>query len=283
MRKSIIALFLLMSAPFCWAINPGVPPEGENHTMLFADSTRTGIPFSKDPHVVSFYGKYLMYYSVPPKGDSGWGIGIAESRDLVHWQSIGILSPAADYEAKGLCAPSALLRNDTIHLFYQTYGNGKKDAICHAWSVDGVHFTRNTTNPIFAPKAGDWNCGRAIDAEVVFVKGKYFLYYATRTPDFEKQIVGVATAPVSTNFNRETWTEACDRAILVPEWAWEETCIEAPSVVEMDGTLYMFYAGAYNNRPQQVGLATSQDGIHWKKASNKPFFDEWRSGYVELL
>ena len=186
MRKSIIALLLLMSAPFCWAINPGVPPEGENHTMLFADSTRTGIPFSKDPHVVSFYGKYLMYYSVPPKGDSGWGIGIAESRDLVHWQSIGILSPAADYEAKGLCAPSALLRNDTIHLFYQTYGNGKKDAICHAWSVDGVHFTRNTTNPIFAPKAGDWNCGRAIDAEVVFVKGKYFLYYATRTPDFEK-------------------------------------------------------------------------------------------------
>ena len=181
------------------------------------------------------------------------------------------MSPAADYEAKGLCAPGALVRNDTIHLFYQTYGNDKKDAICHAWSVDGVNFTRNATNPIFAPKAGDWNCGRAIDAEVIFAKGKYFLYYATRTPDYVKQIVGVATAPAGTNFNRETWTEACDRAILVPEWPWEETCIEAPSVVEMNGTLYMFYAGAYNNRPQQIGLATSTDGIHWRKVSNKPF------------
>ena len=212
-----------------------------------------------------------MYYSVPPKGNSGWGIGMAESTDLTQWKPIGSLSPAADYEAKGLCAPGALVRNDTIHLFYQTYGNDKKDAICHAWSVDGVNFTRNATNPIFAPKAGDWNCGRAIDAEVIFAKGKYFLYYATRTPDYVKQIVGVATAPAGTNFNRETWTEACDRAILVPEWPWEETCIEAPSVVEMNGTLYMFYAGAYNNRPQQIGLATSTDGIHWRKVSNKPF------------
>lgn len=226
-----------------WAIKYNVLPKHQDSPMLFADTTRTGRPFSKDPHVIPFHGKYLMYYSVPPKGNSGWGIGIAESTDLTQWKPIGSLSPAADYEAKGLCAPGALVRNDTIHLFYQTYGNDKKDAICHAWSVDGVNFTRNATNPIFAPKAGDWNCGRAIDAEVIFAKGKYFLYYATRTPDYVKQIVGVATAPAGTNFNRETWTEACDRAILVPEWPWEETCIEAPSVVEMNGTLYMFYAG----------------------------------------
>lgn len=249
-----------------WAIKYNVLPKHQDSPMLFADTTRTGRPFSKDPHVIPFHGKYLMYYSVPPKGNSGWGIGIAESTDLTQWKPIGSLSPAADYEAKGLCAPGALVRNDTIHLFYQTYGNDKKDAICHAWSVDGVNFTRNATNPIFAPKAGDWNCGRAIDAEVIFAKGKYFLYYATRTPDYVKQIVGVATAPAGTNFNRETWTEACDRAILVPEWPWEETCIEAPSVVEMNGTLYMFYAGAYNNRPQQIGLATSTDGIHWEES-----------------
>ena len=254
-----------------WAIKHNVLPKHLDSPMLFADTTRTGWPFSKDPHVIPFHGKYLMYYSVPPKGNSGWGIGIAESTDLTQWKPIGSLSPAAGYEAKGMCAPGALVRNDTIHLFYQTYGNGKKDAICHAWSVDGVNFTRNATNPIFAPKEGEWNCGRAIDAEVIFTKGKYFLYYATRTPDFVKQIIGVATAPAGTNFNRETWTEACDRAILVPEWPWEETCIEAPSVVEMDGTLYMFYAGAYNNRPQQIGLATSTDGIHWEKVSNKPF------------
>ena len=49
-------------------------------------------------------------------------------------------------------------------------------------------------------------------------------------------------------------------------------------MVEMDGTLYMFYAGAYNNRPQQIGLAISTDGIHWKKVSNKPFLSNGDPG-----
>ena len=240
-------------------------------SMRFGDTSRTGVPFSKDPHVISFHGKYLMYYSIPPKDNLGWGIGVAESENLHKWERKGEVSPMADYEAKGLCAPCALVRNDTVHLFYQTYGNGKKDAICHAWSVDGVNFTRNRTNPIFAPKAGEWNCGRAIDAEVVFANGKYYMYYATRTPDYVKQIIGVATASEGTDFNREAWTEACDKAILIPEYPWEETCVEGPSVVQMDGELYMFYAGAYNNRPQQIGVARSKDGIHWEKIGNKPF------------
>jgi hypothetical protein len=33
--------------------------------MYFGDTVRTGVPFSKDPHVIWFQGKYLMYYSVP--------------------------------------------------------------------------------------------------------------------------------------------------------------------------------------------------------------------------
>ena len=34
---------------------------------------------------------------------------------------------------------------------------------------------------------------------------------------------------------------------------------------------HLLYAGAYNNRPQQIGVAKSSDGIHWTKLSNKPF------------
>ena len=42
-------------------------------------------------------------------------------------------------------------------------------------------------------------------------------------------------------------------------------------MIGLGGRYYMFYAGAYNNRPQQVGVAVSDDGIHWTKMSNKPF------------
>ena len=52
--------------------------------MMYGDTSRIGMPFSKDPHVVEFQGKYLMYYSIPPKQNGnaeaqGWGIGIARS------------------------------------------------------------------------------------------------------------------------------------------------------------------------------------------------------------
>ena len=33
----------------------------------------------------------------------------------------------------------------------------------------------------------------------------------------------------------------------------------------------MFYAGAYNNAPQQIGVAISADAVHWKRLSDKPF------------
>ncbi len=251
--------------------------------MMFGDTTRLGRPFSKDPHVVKFKGTYLMYYSIPPsldKGKSGmegWGIGIAKSEDLINWKRIAEIIPQEIYESKGLCAPGALVRNDTVHLFYQTYGNGPKDAICHAWSADGIRFVRNTSNPIFSP-AGDWNCGRAIDAEVCFFQNKYFLYFATRTPDYQVQIQGVATAPASTAFNKEDWTQACDKAILEPLYPWEGKCVEGASIVQQGDELFMFYAGAYNNNPQQVGVAKSKDGIHWERLSNKPFLSNGDKG-----
>lgn len=256
--------------------------QAQQSRMMYADTSRTGVPFSKDPHVVNFGGRYLMYFSIPPaKGvsDSGWNIGIAESKDLINWTKVGEITPApgAEYEKKGLCAPGALVKDGKVHLFYQTYGNGPKDAICHAVSTDGIHFDRNPTNPIFHP-TGDWNCGRAIDAEVCEFKGQYFLYFATRDKDFKIQMQGVATAPAGTNFNREDWKQACDKPILYPEYPWEGECIEGASITKQGDKMYMFYAGAYNNAPQQVGVAVSGDGINWKRLSEEPFLRNGKPG-----
>ncbi|MDR2920022.1 MAG: family 43 glycosylhydrolase [Tannerella sp.] len=256
--------------------------QAQQPQMMYSDTTRTGAPFAKDPHVVNFKGRYLMYYSIRPKKndtDSGYGIGIASSKDLVNWVKVGEITPAkgADYEKNGLCAPGALVRDGKVHLFYQTYGNGAKDAICHAVSEDGILFERNPTNPIFHP-TGDWNCGRAIDAEVCEFKGQYFLYFATRDPEYKIQMQGVATAPLSTNFNREDWTQAVDSAILHPTLPWEGECIEAASIAQKGDKLYMFYAGAYNNWPQQVGVAVSDDGITWKRMSDEPFLRNGKPG-----
>ncbi len=250
--------------------------------MMYGDTSQKGVPFSKDPHVIHFDGRYLMYFSIPGIAgssdlNSGWSIGIAESIDLIQWVKIGEVTPVAEYESKGLCAPCALVINDKVHLFYQTYGNREKDAICHAVSTDGIFFERDKTNPIFRP-TGDWNCGRAIDAEVVKFKDRYLLFFATRDPDFKIQMQGVAAAPANTNFSRDDWKQLTDYPIMKPEYDWEGECVEGASVIQRDNELYMFYAGAYNNWPQQVGVAKSSDGIHWEKLSEEPFLRNGKPG-----
>jgi len=252
--------------------------------MLFAD-TCSGMPFSKDPAVVRFNGQYWLYYSLPPypgKPNRGWTIGVARSDNLVDWEKAGALSNTGEAERNGFTAPGAIVLDQKVHLFYQTYGNRDKDAICHAWSSDGLHFTRNPTNPIFRP-TGEWNCGRAIDADVIVFKDRLLLYWATRDPEMKIQMQGVAAAPLTGDFGRDRWTQLNqDGPILKPkvptaldsqdlDLAWEKNCIEAAAMAEHDGKLYMFYAGGYNNDPQQIGVAVSDDGLQFKRLSDKPF------------
>lgn len=40
----------------------------------------------------------------------------------------------------------------------------------------------------------------------------------------------------------------------------------------------MFYAGSYNNAPQQIGVATSQDGIKWNRLFQEPFLRNGKPG-----
>jgi predicted GH43/DUF377 family glycosyl hydrolase len=248
--------------------------------MRYADTSR-GRPFAKDPIVVWFRDRYWMYYSIPPYGDSrandGWAIGIATSDNLDDWRRVGEILPAHEYERNGLCAPGALVRDGQLHLFYQTYGNGANDSICHASSADGIHFERNPTNPIFQP-SGPWTCGRAIDADVVVFQDHVLLYYATRDPAMQIQMLGVAATPTTTNFAREEWSQWCDAPILSPALPWEQTCSEAPAVCRRGDQLVMFYAGAYNNRPQQIGCAVSSDGRQWQRLFDQPLLPNGPAG-----
>lgn len=245
--------------------------------MHFGDTTRLGRPFSKDPSVIRFGGRYLLYFSLPPwakelappEAPPGWGIGIAESRDLVRWNPVAELAPEQECDRNGLCAPGAIVLNGKVHLFYQTYGNGPRDAICHAVSEDGLRFERDASNPVFRP-SGAWTAGRAIDAEAVPHGDRLLLYYATRDPAMKVQMIGVAAAGLDSGFGRDAWTQLSDGPILKPELPWEKRCIEAPSVIRRGDTLLMFYAGGYNNEPQQIGVAASKDGLAWTRLSTEP-------------
>ena len=85
--------------------------------MKWADATRNGRPFSKDPSVIRFGGRYLMYFSLPPfdpkcaptNAPKGWSIGIAESQDLLNWSKVAEVLPEQACDKNGLCAAGAVV------------------------------------------------------------------------------------------------------------------------------------------------------------------------------
>ena len=278
-QQTLVAFTALLLVPLA-AIRAAEPP------MLWGDSTRLGRPFAKDPSVIRYGGRYLLYYSMgpwmkqlaPPHAPRGWAIGIAESHDLVNWRKIGEILPEQECERNGIVNGRIILLDGKLHLFYNTYGNGPHDALCHATSTDGLRFTRDVSNPIWHPTGG-WNNGRAIDVDVVEWGDKLIMYYATRDPAGKIQMLHAIAAPRKSGFGHGDWQSLCDGPVLKPELPWETKCIEAPSVIERGGTLYLFYGGGYNNDPQQIGCAVSRDGVHFRRLfTDKPLLANGASG-----
>ena len=110
------------------------------------------------------------------------------------------------------------------------------------------------------------------------VGDKLLLYFATRDPAMKVQMIGVAGADLKSDFSRSAWKQLSDGPILKPELPWERNCIEAPTVCRHGDALFMFYAGAYNNEPQQIGCATSQDGLHWTRLFQEPLLPNGQPG-----
>lgn len=283
MRVAVISLMLMLASSAASVRLLGQPKP----KMYFSDSTKLGRPFAKDPSVIAFRGEYLMYFTLPPAHEQGsgegsdWSIGIARSTDLFHWKKVAEVQATQPAEQNGVVAPGARVIDGKVHLFYQSYGHGAKDAICHAWSTDGVHFTHDPTNPVYRPTEMPWSVGRAIDAEVLLhpENGKAYLYFATRDPSMTKQMIGMAEADLNSGFGAGSWKDISkDGPVLAPLLPWEQICIEAPSVVKHGSMYYMFYAGAYNNQPQQIGVASSKDAVHWKRISDAPLLANGPAG-----
>ena len=191
--------------------------------MLFRSEAANGRSFAKDPCVVRFHGTAYLYYSTLTTGseDDAWQIGIACSNDLEHWTLCGAVKAEQSVEGKGICAPGAIVLEDRVHLFFQSYGQFPKDYICHAVSEDGIHFVHDPSNPVIRP-SGDWNIGRAIDADVVVFRDRLFMYWATRDPKGEIQMLGVSSADLQSSFGANDWHQECTDSILKPELLWEQ-------------------------------------------------------------
>ena len=247
--------------------------------MQYGDASRSKTPFAKDPTVIRHGDEYLMYYSVTafdPEPDnskpptfSDWHSAIARSKDLVNWTRVCDLDlrDTKGNKLYGAVAPCVRKLDGKIHIFYQMAWDGTDGVsnIWHAMSEDGITFNNTCDRPIIVPIT-NWSIKRSIDAEVYRVGDKLILLFATRDKTATYQIMGMAQAPYGCDYGPDKWTLlSVDGPLFQPEYPWEMSCTEAPTVIRHKGIWYMFYAGAYNHEGQQIGLATSKDGYHFER------------------
>ena len=98
--------------------------------MLFTDKRGTKAAFAKDPAVVHFGGRYLLYYSVYERfGERELlTVGIAESGDMENWEIIGRLPLTQECEANGIAAPAAYVENgNELGVYYQNLDYMSRD------------------------------------------------------------------------------------------------------------------------------------------------------------
>lgn len=139
-----------------------------------------------------FNGYYHIFYQHYPYS-AEWGPmhwGHARSKDLVHWETLPIaLTPGSKEDKDGCFSGSAIVKGDTLYLFYtghHYYDDGDPEHFWQnqnmAYSTDGVNFTKYENNPVIASEPED-NTQHFRDPKVWEDNGHYYMIIGSQEKD----------------------------------------------------------------------------------------------------
>lgn len=145
-----------------------------------------------DPNgLVYFQGYYHVFYQHTPNFERPWKEpmhwGHARTQDFLTWEELPIaLTPGDSYDNDGCWSGTAIVKDDTLYLFYASVHSDDKirgeQTVSVAWSKDGIHFEKYDKNPVIAhypPDGGhDFRDPALCEAE-----GKYYCVMATGNPE----------------------------------------------------------------------------------------------------
>ena len=215
-----------------------------------------------------------------------------------------IIKRGAGWDSAAIFPGDVFVHDGILHMFYTgSAGQGKDsslDTTGYAISVDGIEWHRTSDDPIeFEGETGNI-LGTSFIGSVYQEPDGTWVMFISCWVEGEGMITGMCQA--SAQEPAGPWT-IDDHPVLLtgPNDAWDGSYIFATDVIKTEQGYYMYYSGIYggNRRGipwQQIGLATSQDGVTWIKyndpdtneaeyAESDPVFstgeeDEWASNGV---
>lgn len=163
--------------------------------------------------------------------------------------------------------PGAVVYHDGLfHMFRNGFkGWPASVEIGYLTSEDGFTWTEMSPDPVLYSKDVTLTKLAALASSALVEDGTWILYaYTWNTPNGRNGDGAIIRATASDPLG--PWT-IDDAPVLEPgeEGTWDDTQVDSPSVLKTDKDYMMWYTGRSKDAIFQIGLATSEDGIHWTK------------------
>jgi len=217
-----------------------------------------------------------------------WAGGVEAQRDWEIHPGPVLAPGTGQWDALAVGQPSCLSQGGGFRIWFSGGDINYQVRILHASSSDGVTWSRDPNPALDVGNAGEWDAWAVDTPEVVQVDGLFYLYYfGQREPGtIDGSSIGMATSVDGHQFVR---TGADPILAPGPPGAWDERWIESPSVVfdERRSRWTMWYTGVSIDGLVRIGMAISEDGVHWRKHPENPVISaatagSWNDAWVGL-
>ncbi len=268
MKKLLIVFACLFIANTLSTNNASFPADSPLLTFNSANfHFSTGSALKFDMNFRSIVREKLYHAFEETYGaDSVWFISKRSSKDGLTFQKRGSSllqrGPEGSFDRYGQADPTVIMEgpNDWKMWFDALDSQRKWSSIGYATSKDGETWVKH--GPVLDKgNILDWD-GKSIHHPVCIKwKGLYYMFYSgssVNDPHIVKNI-GVAISTDGVHFFKFS-----ENPIVVTGSDWDRNYVRPSRPVLINGVWYMFYWG-YNGIERSIGIATSQDLLHWTK------------------
>jgi predicted GH43/DUF377 family glycosyl hydrolase len=173
----------------------------------------------------------------------------------------------SDKASRDVLNPSVAMLGGTYFNLYSAF-DGSAWHTNLATSVDGLHWAKPNwakQGRVLSPNPATWEGNYiAANGSVLAFHGELWYWY--QAGNRANPLVGLARSSDGKN-----WRKEAEPVLgLGPYMSWDERAVADPFVFETNGWLYLYYLGQNRAALQQLGVARSQDGVHWQKLRSNP-------------
>ncbi len=175
-----------------------------------------------------------------------------------------ILSPqGAGFESAGVFNPAVVRYRGKFVMLYRAQDRAGTSRLGYAESGDGIHFVRRT-EPVLSPEAPYERDGGVEDPRLVEIGGTFYLTYT----GYNKKDAQLCLA---TSKDLQHWTR---QGVILPAYQgrWNTGWTKSGAIFDrkINGRYWMYFLGDAKDHPGQMGVAYSEDLVHWTEPLDHP-------------